>query len=244
MTAGFNCRLLSLRIANNACNLKLFLRFGIMMDLPTLSINDPTLLKLEVGRSLRDDGWAPVAGRLQRLLDSPTTAKVELDFSRAEWADPLPLLALTCLIARAKSQRPQLGIDIRLGSITQADGDRFLVFASSHGFIRSLSAFCSISFQGRTFSTITIGDLEALIQQSKVVPAYTNADCIKASVLLLSDKTKLEISDTIDRLVYACSHCNQQFPFVDNLSSKDAAARVVADFREHVQQEHCQSRPF
>jgi hypothetical protein len=68
----------------------------------------------------------------------------------------------------------------------------------------------------------------------------------KGTVTSVTQKPELivRLTDTIDRIVYACSHCNQQFPFADNVSSKDAAARVVAEFREHVQQAHRQSCPF
>jgi hypothetical protein len=71
-----------------------------------------------------------------------------------------------------------------------------------HGFFRSLAEFCTnVSFQGKSFSHDTIGILEAQIQQSKALPAYANAECIRANVLPLSNMTKLEISETIDRLL-------------------------------------------
>lgn len=199
------------------------------MDLPIIVISDPTHIRLEVGPSLRDDGWAFIAGRFQTLLNAETTRKVAVDFSRTKWADPLPLLALTCLIARAKGQRPHLNVNVRFGRINQSEGDRFLLFASTHGFIRCLSAFCTTtSFQGKSFSSDTIGVLETLVQQSNVVPAYANAECIRAHILPLSNKTKLEISETIGQLLAeAIVRINRWLP-----NSSRQRSSIIHKFRQ------------
>ncbi|MGJ4927911.1 hypothetical protein ACQR1I_21905 [Bradyrhizobium sp. HKCCYLS2038] len=171
------------------------------MEFPELTLRSPAHLFVDLGQDLRDDNWAFIGGRLQTLLGSPIVSKVDLDFSTTRWADPLPLLSIACLISREKSRRPSLSVRTSLGSIKNNERDRFLIFASLHGFTRLFSSFSVLRLQGQTFSTDTLPELDLQIQKSKILPAYVNAECIKAEVLRMSGQARRGIADTVDRLV-------------------------------------------
>jgi hypothetical protein len=58
----------------------------------------------------------------------------------------------------------------------------------------------------------------------------------------MSQKPQLTIRAVRDEpIVYQCSHCGRQFPLAEDVPPKDAAAKLLREFKEHVQQVHTDS---
>jgi hypothetical protein len=58
---------------------------------------------------------------------------------------------------------------------------------------------------------------------------------MKKPELVIRAKSKEEI------IVYECSDCGCQFSLADDIAPRDAVARLIAEFRAHVQHEHPES---
>jgi hypothetical protein len=39
-------------------------------------------------------------------------------------------------------------------------------------------------------------------------------------------------------MVYQCSLCRQEFPLAEDVTPKEAVAKLYAEFKKHVQQQH------
>ncbi|MFL9503093.1 hypothetical protein ACJMQP_23800 [Rhodopseudomonas palustris] len=148
----------------------------------------------------RDDQWITAAGAIQRQLLAGT-APLRLDLSRTTWADPIPLLQLSCLVARAHDIHPHNTVTLDLGKLGSPHHDRFLLFIAKNGFLSCLAPYCAIRFDHFTYTGGPIDRLLQKIGTTPVAPVYANADCITATILSLNSTSKSEINLFVDNIL-------------------------------------------
>jgi hypothetical protein len=122
--------------------------------------------------------WIDESKKIISHLNS--SSKKNIDMSRVEWADPVPLLWL-CLVLRDHS-KVNLEIDVESNSIHHR---RFLCFFLQHGFFDEYSNFVTFSVKNKT--KISQINIRNQILDLNIAPIYENANCISATVKSISE---------------------------------------------------------
>jgi hypothetical protein len=144
-------------------------------------------LILKMPFELRDGSWTEFGGDAIGKLRSRSLSGITLDFTRTTWADPLPLMHIGIALAEIRDRLPKVRIHIDLGVPRRADGNRFLLFLASQGFLELLTIGGTVGFARRTYAEGDLRELSRVLLATPGSPAFAAPDCIRASIISKDD---------------------------------------------------------
>ena len=174
---------------------------------------------IHFGRLLRDRLWTSHGGAAQNIFDNDNLASLQLNLSQVTWADPLPLLALSCDLNNLFITKPDLQVEIDLGVPRIGFDNRFLRYVADHGFLRFLAPNAVFFWKSKKWLLRDLKYLEAELRSLEVTLAYENTNCINATVFDSQQLSHDDISSIIDRLMI-----EGQETRINRWLSKDLAA--------------------
>jgi len=143
---------------------------------------------------ISDEWWSATFGTIQLTLSNiEEQGVVELNFSRIEWCDPLPLLSLLVCI-KGFCARSNSSLLVQLGTGFGNNNRRrgFLKFLGQHGFLRSLEGLPQTVIRLDEENHLIRGDSaiwEKIVSDLHVL-TYPESRCLNAKIIAI---------DTMDR---------------------------------------------
>ncbi len=158
-------------------------------------------LCLTIGSLFRDSLWAATGGEVARILRGEEAKALEINFSQTAWADPLPLLSLSCLIREFADRNPKGQITVSLGRERRGNSNRFPVFFATQGFIKVLPPSAVVTWDGTEYDAAERDRLVHSLREFDSILAFQSADCIAAKVISTASLDHSKILNLVEGFV-------------------------------------------
>jgi hypothetical protein len=156
------------------------------------------VVRISVDAELRDRYWLFAGGTLELEFRAPSTRSILLDLSKLTWADPVPLLTLSCLCAEFRSRGGRL--EIELGRPNHANL-QFRIFFAQHGFLATIAPDSVVRWSGQRFLPHEHGELEQRLRALAGALAYQDAECIPAQLVPTNGLTPTKLDQLVENLI-------------------------------------------
>ncbi|MCL2041033.1 MAG: hypothetical protein FWG84_03205 [Bacteroidales bacterium] len=146
-----------------------------------------TTYTVTIPEKLRNKGWAESFGNIQEELRnlSENFDEIKVNFTKCNWADPLPLLSLLIALSEIPNNISKT-IHLPTPNVYSFEQKRFLAFVFKEGFVENCSQF-NIRVLHSTSNEFSEKEKEQIINNYEKYLSYTDCTILPAKIVNLLD---------------------------------------------------------